>query len=384
MIRLNLFILVLFSFQLQAKPCKKITRALQDLYPHHTEGMILTRIENAKNEHKFMRGFILFYYQEAFEARKSIPVHGKMKNTTGHIVGDAHVENFGFLINNDGKPILALNDFDDVAEAPLYLDVLRLSHSASYMEDVTQAKLLAAYQKGLNNSPYEYSDFINKLKVKAEAGGIKCKADFAPTKEGLRFTVKGEPSFATSQIEQAEIQKVLKSKFGSKAVLHDSYRTMKESGGSAFGDRFHVLAEHDGNTHFIELKEVFDSGVVTQFAKKVPNDQRILSSRDVFLGNKFNKKLDVVAFENKMYQLRFKSEGNKSIDFGKVKEIEIHQVIEDEFFLLGQLHRKSLDNSPIKIKSYVDDLNSVTVEEWEESVKIVKQKIKKAFDKVKE
>lgn len=381
---LKIIILVSLSFELHAKPCKKITQALQDLYPNHTKDMIVTRIENAKDKHKFMRGFIPYYYQEAYEARKSIPVHGKMKNTTGQIVGDAHVENFGFMINNEGKPILALNDFDDVAEAPLYLDVMRLSQSATYMADVKQGKLLAAYKKGLTDASYEFSGYINKLKAKAQEGGISCKADYAATKDGLRFSKKGEPNFVTTKTEISGIQKVLTDKYGPKAIIHDTYRTMKESGGSAYGNRFHVLAEFDGNVHFIELKEVFESGVVSQFAKTVPNDQRILSSRNVFLGNKFDQKLDVVSVEDKMYQLRFKSDGNKSIDFTKIKEKDLHKVIEDEFFVLGQLHRKSLASSPAKINEYMKDLNSVTVDEWEESVKVMKQKMKKAFDKAKE
>jgi hypothetical protein len=382
---LKLLILVSLTSQLHAKPCKKITNALRDLYPHHSKDMILTRVDHAKDTHKFIRGFIPYYYDVAWDLRKELPVHKKMKNTTGHVVGDAHVENFGFMINNDGKPLLALNDFDDVAEAPLYLDVLRLSQSASYMDDVKQAKVLAAYKKGLTEAPYEFSNFINKLKEKAIAGGINCKAEYASTKDGLKFTVKGEPNFVTSQSEMKNIEKVLKDKFGPKALMHDSYKTMKESGGSAYGSRFHILAEFDGNVHFIEFKEVFESGVVSQFAKTVPNDQRILTSRNVFLGNNFDQKLDVIKVEDKMYQLRFKSEGNKSIDFGKIKDKkEIHKVIEDEFFVLGQLHRKSLDNSPEKIQSYMKDLNSVSMDDWKESIDLMKQKMKKAFKKVKD
>ena len=114
-------------------------------------------------------------------------------------------------------------------------------------------------------------------------------------------------------------------------------------------------------------------------------NQRILTSRNVFLGDNFDMKLDVVKVEGKMFQLRFKSEGNKSIDFGKIKDKkEIHKVIEDEFFVLGQLHRKSLDNSPKKIQSYMQDLNSVSVDDWKESINLMKQKMKKAFKKAKE
>ena len=373
-----------YAIQLHAKPCKKMTQALQDLYPHHSQDMIGTRIDKAKNKHKFMRGFIPYYYQKAFEAKESIPVHAKMKKTTGQIVGDAHVENFGFIVNNDGRPVLALNDFDDVAEAPLYLDVLRLTQSASYIEDIKLNRLIAAYKKGLTNSSYEFSGYIKKLNAKAVKGGNICKADYSPTKNGIKFSNKTAPSFDASSAEQKAVKKILTDKYGSNVKFHDIYRTMKESGGSAYGNRFHVLAEFDGQMQFIELKEVFDTGVISQFAKANTNDQRILTSRDVFLGKHFDKKLDVVRVENKSYQLRFKSEGNKSIDFGKIDDKDVHNVIEDEFFILGQLHRKSLDSSPAKIKPYLDDLSSVTNDEWTESVKVMKQAMKKAYDEVNE
>lgn len=378
---LKLLLFLTLSFELHAKPCKNIIQAFLELYPHHDKEMILTRLQNAKNKHKFMRGFIPYYYQEAYEARKIIPVHKKLHGTTGQIVGDAHVENFGFMINNDGKPILALNDFDDVADAPLYLDVMRLSQSASYIEDIKQAKLIAAYKKGLQNSDYKFSGYIEKLKDKSKAGGVTSKADYTKTENGLRFTEKDLP---ISESEIAEVTKILKEKFGAGFRLHDSYKTMKASGGSAYGNRFHVLAEFDNKIHFIELKEIFDSGVVGKFAKVVTNEERILSARNTFLGDNFDNKLDVVKVDKTSFQLRFKSEGNKSIDFAKVDEKEVHKVIEDEFFVLGQLHRKSLNNSTKDVKSYVKDLDSVTTEEWEDSVKIMKEKIKKAFDKSKE
>ena len=62
-------------------------------------------------------------------------------------------------------------------------------------------------------------------------------------------------------------------------------------------------------------------------------------------------------------------------------EKDLPGVIEDEFYILGQLHRKSLRNNPSEISNYLADFDRVTTSEWEESVKLMKQKIKKAYDK---
>ena len=372
----------LFSIIAQAKPCKGLIKSFLELYPDQTKEQLFLRFKNVKNKHKFMRAFIPHWYQEAFNARAMLPVHQKLQRTVGQIVGDAHVGNFGFMIDNKGRSLLVLNDFDDVATAPLYLDVMRLSQSASYaLDEVKQAKFIEAYRKGLTNSKHEFADFTKKLGVKSQSNGMKTKADFAQGPGGKRFATKGEPNFPTTKAEVADIEKVLEKQFGSKIKLHDSYRTMKESGGSAFGKRYHLLAEMDGQVHLIELKEITDTGVIAQFAKKVPNDKRILSARDNFLGKDFDQTLTVVKVDEKPYQLRFKAEGNKSIDLAKVDEKELHKVVEDEFFTLGQLHRKSLTNSSQDVEDYVKELDSVTTDEWKDSVKVMKGKVKDAYDK---
>ena len=175
---------------------------------------------------------------------------------------------------------------------------------------------------------------------------------------------------------------MLTEKFGKNTKLHDAYQTMKESGGSAFGTRYHTLMEVDGEIHFVEFKEIMDGGVVPRWLpKNVTNEERILNARQTFLGNGFDQKLDVVKIDGKSFQLRFKAEGNKSIDVKKALETELPGVIEDEFYVLGQLHRKSLGNNPAQISDYLSDFDRVTTSEWEESVKLMKQKIKKAYDK---
>lgn len=377
----SLFLLVLISTSLQAKPCKDLVQRMLELYPDQNTEMMMTRIQNAKNKHMFMRAFIPRYYQEAFEVKDTIPAYNKLKKHTGHIVGDAHVGNFGFLMDNKGKPTLTLVDFDDVAEAPLFLDVMRLSQSASYTGDFNQVKLLEAYKRGLNAADHQLSKYLGKLNGKSQKGGIATKADYTSTAQGPRFSAKQEPTFAVTAQEQKSIEKVLKDKFGKETKLHDSYRTMKESGGSAYGTRFHTLVEFDGDMHLIEFKEIMEGGVVSGWVKKpVSDNQRIKSAMNTYLGSGFEQSLDVVEVGNKPFQLRFKAEGNKAIDLSAVSEKEISKVVEDEFYVLGQLHRRSLGGTNQGVSSYAQDLDTVSPEEWEQSVKVMKKIVKKDYE----
>lgn len=379
----SVLLLILFiSLPLEAKNCtKEVIEKLMKLYPEQSKKMMKLRIENAKNKHMFMRAFIPYYYREAYKLRETIPAWHKLNKHVGQIVGDAHVGNFGFMTNNKGKPVLTLNDFDDVAEAPLFLDVMRLSQSASYVGDFNQIRFLDAYKKGLSGADHKVSEYVAELGQKAKKGGMTTKAEFTVTPSGPRFSIKSEPATLTGKKEKESLEKILSEKYGPKARLHDSYSTMKESGGSAFGKRYHALVELDGNIHFIEFKEIMEGGVVAKWTpRSVSNEQRIENAKSVFLGDSFDGKLDVVKIGDTPYQLRFKAKGNKSIDVKAVDETKVSLVIEDEFYTLGQLHRNSLSASNGSLSGYIKDFNSVTPEDWEESVRIMKKSVKDAYN----
>jgi hypothetical protein len=71
-------------------------------------------------------------------------------------VGDIHVENFGTWRDADGRLIWGVNDFDEAAEMPYMLDIVRLAASAvlAGVKGVTQKSILQAiadgYQAGLD------------------------------------------------------------------------------------------------------------------------------------------------------------------------------------------------------------------------------------------
>jgi hypothetical protein len=71
-------------------------------------------------------------------------------------VGDIHLENFGTWRDADGRLIWGVNDFDEAAEMPYALDLLRLATSALVADahvaaDDACAAILAGYRQGLGN-----------------------------------------------------------------------------------------------------------------------------------------------------------------------------------------------------------------------------------------
>ncbi len=72
-------------------------------------------------------------------------------------VGDLHLENFGTWRDDDGRLVWGVNDFDEAAEMPYVLDLVRLAASALLgcphvgTPRTISANLLKGYQRGLAN-----------------------------------------------------------------------------------------------------------------------------------------------------------------------------------------------------------------------------------------
>jgi hypothetical protein len=71
-------------------------------------------------------------------------------------VGDIHLENFGTWRDADGRLVWGVNDFDEAAEMPYALDLVRLATSALVADtdasgDETCAAILQGYRQGLGN-----------------------------------------------------------------------------------------------------------------------------------------------------------------------------------------------------------------------------------------
>ena len=72
-----------------------------------------------------LRGSAQLYYDVLDRAPELCPNVGGV----GWVVGDAHVENFGAFQPDSGEPVFDLNDFDEAAIGPHWLDALRLATS---------------------------------------------------------------------------------------------------------------------------------------------------------------------------------------------------------------------------------------------------------------
>ena len=174
-------------------------------------------------------------------------------------VGDLHVENFGTWRDAEGRLIWGINDFDEAAQLPFTLDLVRLATSAVLASKVNRLalspgiicrELLAGYAKGMSRGgePFVLSERHAWLR------------DIATNKlrDPVRFWEKlvGWPAVAAGL--PASLKKVLSSSLPKKGlpylVVH------REAGlGSLGRQRYTVITDYQGGKIARDVKPLVPS-----------------------------------------------------------------------------------------------------------------------------
>ena len=134
-------------------------------------------------------------------------------------VGDIHLENFGTWRDEDGRLVWGVNDFDEAAEMPYVLDLLRLATSAElgcpHLES-TEAicgNIITGYQRGLDDPHAIVLDldyaWLRKLVVVPEQDRLH----FWQKVEALKPAKKPPPTRYVRMLADAMPDRKLKMKF---------------------------------------------------------------------------------------------------------------------------------------------------------------------------
>jgi hypothetical protein len=349
-----------------------LRKKLQELNPWLTPEQIETKIEDCESPFKFMRSFVSTYYDLIAHG---IPGHakrfGSLSTHQGWIMGDAHPENFGTLLNDRGKSTFTMNDLDDFSQGPLYLDFLRLISAVKLREDTVSIKsLLKAYQKGLSGETRDFSEATEKLLKKSEKKGLTVDPDLP------------DDAVALTAAEKAKVQKWVQDMLGDEFGFKDAYRRGREDGGSGGLQRIELLLAPKAKAHVpvdtvpVELKELTTPSTFPIQSGEIPSvEKRIDEGLDITLGRNASQIYRVVEWEGKKMLMRPRWDGNLSTKLKKLDVDEVENFIQDEAYVLGALHRKSAKDRDAYLKAFSEYSES----DWEEESDLVAKSIHKMF-----
>lgn len=227
----------------------------------------------------FFRGSAPLYY-EILAADKSLQLETV---DVGHVVGDMHLENVGAYRTDADEITFDLNDFDDSAQAPLWVDRLRVAVSvllaARAFDASAQAalglvyELLGAYDDALAGAPPPaLPKPIVGLVERARKRSRKALLDMrAPVVNGRRKFLRGERYLDIPAHDLAELPAMIdayRASLGARAPAHASswttidVATRVAGTGSLGRKRFaFIVADADGIERMFELKEAAPSSV---------------------------------------------------------------------------------------------------------------------------
>lgn len=363
---------------------------LNALYPDQSKDFIKTRVQNSKNLHKFFRSFVRYYYSLLKKNPDFISSLSSLKNFSGSISGDPHVENFGFLVDKNHHAYLSFNDFDDADTNDLMFDTLRHLTSALIIKpELNVENYLQSYLAGLEGGTSQLGAMLKQMKDESERKGHRLSNDDVDSEKKSFLNYKKvviEMSEEEKNSTKKKLETLVKQKFDTNAKIFDLYKRTKDSGGSAGLIRYELLVTIRNNLHWLELKEFTTAAPTFYTNSKISKDSRIELIRNNLLPTQLKEDFDLVNFQGKTYLTSFIWDGEKGIDFQEMAEKNWENVIYTEVKLLGLLHGKSMVKAKAekKLINYREAVANLPIENWKMAAKKTIQKFSETYQNVKD
>lgn len=334
------------------------------------------KLDMSTNAFQFLRSYVDYFYLFIRANPKSFLTVPKLQSVPGWCVGDAHPENFGVLIQQDGQSLFTVNDIDDSGPCPIGLDLLRLIVSSTLSgHEVKLENILNAYTMGLQGKSYELpppvSDLIKKSQKKGTAPNPK-KID------GQKF-VRDSKMHEVSSPELAQIKSalsILRSTLSPKVKILDVVSTRKNGGGSGGLLRYEILLNNGGSLLHLELKEEILPAIYPVATEVIPKTgERI--AKTLRLNQPANASVfyAVVQVSGKDMLVRPRFDGNVNLNLDKQSDEENKDIILYEAFTLGLIHSRSIST----VDAWIQNIHGLPVKSLKNDASLISRHFEAKF-----
>ncbi len=330
------FFLILVSFNLwaqkdlQFKDDKISLAHLQSTYSHLGSDEFALKLSGSlASPLLFFRSFVNTYYSEMSSQKNS--------SIKGTCFGDAHPENFGFILFKD-RTRFVFNDFDDSGECWVEFDLLRYFVALS----------LAFNDPQLLNHTLKH--FLEVLEDFSKAVEIDSRLVPSLAKKNKKILEKYTRSdnfrdlaelISIPAIDKKQLVNQLKmSSLFDKIRILDMVKVKRESGGSGGLDRFWILIKNsDNQLDILELKELAIPALA--FLQPQPNQSselRLTSLKNSLWGEtpQFYHSLKL---QETSYLVRSRTKDDVNLE--KLKDTELRNYLKAQVSILALHHGKS-------------------------------------------
>lgn len=339
------------------------------------------KLEAADDSFHFLRSFVDYFYLTFKENPQEFLSIQTLTSTSGWCVGDAHPENFGFLIQDDGSTLFTMNDLDDSGPCPLGVDLFRfLVSSKLYNQNIDTHAVLDAYVSGLKKMTTIPSPAFLDLQEKSIKKGKQVDRDKISGTQIIRDSKSVELSKVQFDLLTSFILDQLKAEFPKNAKVIDAISTSKIGGGSGGMLRYEILVDTSGDLLHLELKEETRPAIYPIATDPIPETfDRLKESLKVIFGKKRSVFYKPLNFQNRTFLLRPRFSGNRGVKLDKNSFEDNRDFILVEANTLGRIHAES-ENT----KEWIQKIEGINIQDLEFDVKTMLDFLERKFRDLKD
>ncbi len=349
-----------------------VTASLQDVNYSFDD----QKNQAATDTFHFLRSYVDYFYLILKQNPSDLKAITSLSKTSGFCVGDAHAENFGMILQQNGTSLFTMNDMDDFGPCPVAFDMFRLIVSSKiYDPTISIDKILKNYISGLNIEKKAPPKVLQKLLFSSLKKGFEVN----PKKIGQNKFIRDAQMQAVDTATAAEIKTELSKKvknLSNNFQIIDLVLTRKIGGGSGGLLRYEILIQDLNKLLHLELKEETIPSIYPVATDKIPDTtNRIQSALNTEQGPAASGYYAVVNIGQRQMLVRPRFHGNIGITLNDFSAIETEDVIKYEAYILGQIHARTIKN----VKSYLDQIQNVKISDLNQDATMMSAFFDKKF-----
>lgn len=300
----------------------------------------------AKDAFHFFRSYVDYFYLIVAANKSNIVTFDNVSSFTGWCVGDAHLENFGFLVQKNNTSLFTMNDMDDFGPCPVIYDLYRLMVSSQlYDKDINLDRILKSYLSGFNSEKVLMPNQLTILLNESKKNGAQLNSKKIVSGKIVRDAKMTEVDLNTKN----EILAVLTNAhlgFSESLNILDLVMTSKVGGGSGGLMRYEILIDDNSKMTHLELKEQVKPSVYPVATDPIPDTElRIQKAIQVEQGESALPIYASVKINNLHMIVRPHYTGNIGVNLDDNSSVVNEEIIAYEAYTLGQIHSRSIKQS---------------------------------------
>lgn len=267
-------------------------------------------------------------------------IFSKVASFKGVVVGDVHVESFGFIEDDKKKFTFTINDFSEVTRGALFHDVLAHLVSAKALDKrVGWIEYFEAYKKGLKGESFPLSFYPEKGLEEAALNAEKSIQENISKDFPFEFTKFKKTHHHVNAVVKSQIHNEM-TKLFPKIQFFDLVESNQEQGLY----QMLVRVRPQDKIEWLEVEESTYCDYDLNFNQENASafNQRFDLLKSYVYAGKLDYSLSSFKLDKKFFTVKKAEQFISKLQLDEIPSEDYHDIVMDEAYALGRIHSRSL------------------------------------------